>query len=437
MPKVFFATLGCKVNQYETEAMRQMLARQGYASTADESEADLYVVNTCTVTARSDQQARQLIRHLKRLNPQAKLVAVGCGVENPKSGLRELEGVDLALDNTRKMRIADYINGFITGCHPEVSTGFKRPYQDVKLESFGERTRAFVKVEDGCSSFCSYCIIPYVRGFTRSRPLRSIVDEVRGLVEAGYKEVVLTGVQIGDYGDDLKGGTELADVLEAILGEVEGDYRLRLSSIDPADVTERLIGLVARSPKACKHWHLPLQSGDDTLLRKMNRDYTSSDYARLVDRIREAMPGAGINTDLIVGFPGETDESFDRSYEFVRRIGFSRMHIFRFSAREGTPASRRKERVEPEAAKERSDRVAKLARSMMLDFNRAFLGRMLDVLVEEEVDKRTNLPVGFSDNYIRVVIRSAGGMGPGDMEGRIARVRADEAHDDHLVGVFT
>ena len=453
MPKAFFATLGCKVNQYETEAMRQMLAQDGYSSTSEEVEADLFIVNTCTVTARSDQQARQMIRRFKRINPKAKLVAVGCGVENPKSGLRELEDVDLALDNVEKMRIAEHVKLSLTGCNPEVSVGFKRPYQDVRLNGFGERNRAFVKIEDGCSSFCSYCIIPYVRGFTRSRPIASIVDEVQGLVIAGYREVVLTGVQIGDYGDDLKDGTGLADVFEAILAKVEGEYRLRLSSIDPADVSDVLIDLVASSPRVCKHWHLPLQSGDDFILRRMNRDYDSSSYEDLVGRIRERMPEAGINTDLIVGFPGETEESFARTYDFVRRMKFSRMHIFRFSAREGTVAARQmaasrngrgagwKEKVDPEAVKERSEKVAELSRSMMLDFHRSFLGRTLDVLTEEILDKNTNLSGGFSDNYIRVSIRptdidlAAGGVvfqTPGD----IVQVEVEEVGSDRVVGVL-
>lgn len=418
MIRVAFFTFGCKVNRYETQAMREIVERAGF-EVVDGEEADVFVINTCTVTGVSDRKARKLIRRLARERPDALIVVTGCYAERAAEEIKGMEGVGLVLGNEGKREIASRIAEALGLLPPP-------PEKALWISRFDGQTRALVKVEDGCDSFCAYCIVPYVRGRVRSRPVGEVVGEARRLVGAGYKEIVITGIHLGCYGKDWGGRPSLEDLLRAV-AEVDGIGRIRLSSLEPMDVTPGLLKLMASDDRFAHHLHLPLQSGSDKVLRLMRRPYTREEFERIVDMARSAMPDIGITTDIIVGFPGEGEEEFRESYEFVERMAFSRLHVFRFSPRKGTLAERMPGRVPEGIVKRRSEAMIELGRRLMREFAESLVGTVQRVLLErKERDGRLS---GFTGNYVRVFVRA-----PERLIGKMVDVMIEGVEGENAVG---
>lgn len=399
MLSVDFITQGCKVNQYETQAMCELLSNHGYHVVDESEEADIYVINTCTVTHTADRKARQIIRRTIRENPDAFVVVTGCYVNRDSKIIKAIKGVDLTLPNSEKPRIIEYLeNTELQTAESEIDIRF-----DFEIESFSEQTRAFIKVQDGCNSFCSYCIIPYVRGRLTSRPIENTVDEAKRLSANGYKEIVLTGIHLMAYGEELSDDINIADVIEAI-ESVDGIERIRLSSMEPMNITDEILHRFATFEKLAPHFHISLQSGSNEILRRMNRDYTTEQYAKLVNKIRELFPDVGITSDVMVGFPGETDEHFNETCNFIEAMKFSQLHVFRYSPRPSTPAAKFKDRVPSKIANKRSQIVRDLGKNLYIDFRRKMLGKEMQVLVEDSREGKQNWLAGFTGNYIRTLI---------------------------------
>ncbi|MCK4697775.1 MAG: tRNA (N(6)-L-threonylcarbamoyladenosine(37)-C(2))-methylthiotransferase MtaB [Dehalococcoidia bacterium] len=383
---VALETLGCKLNQAESESLARQLAERGCRVVPPSDGAAIYILNTCTVTHIADRKSRHLLRLAQRRNPGAFIIAIGCYAERAPRELAQVTGVDMVLGNEEKARLLDVLEeqGLIS------TSSALLPQM--------HRTRSLVKVQEGCNQFCSYCIVPLVRGRERSLPLDEAVAEVRARVERGYREVVLTGTEIGSY----RNSPEL--LIQRILIKT-GVERLRLSSLQPREITAGLLSLWQDSSKRlCRHLHLPLQSGSDAVLRRMGRRYSTEDYAQAMARIREAIPDVAITTDVMVGFPGETDEDFAESYRFCQQMAFANIHVFPYSERPCTPATLMPEKIDEPVKKERSKRMLKLARESARRFEEQFLGRTMMVLWEREV--YDGVWVGLTDNYIRVVAQS-------------------------------
>lgn len=399
MLSVTFITQGCKVNQYETQAMRELLLNHGYRVVDENENADVYVINTCTVTHTSDRKARQIIRRAIRQNSDAFIVVTGCYANGDSDAISQIDGVDLILPNRDKARILEYLKD------PDSHlTEFKKDTRfDLEIENFAGQTRAFIKVQDGCNSFCSYCIIPYVRGRSVSRPIESIVNEARKLSANGYSEIVLTGIHLMMYGDELSDNTSIADVIEAI-EPIDRIKRIRLSSIEPMNITDEIIDRLVTFEKLAPHFHISLQSGSDEILRRMRREYTTEQYAKLVDKIRMLFPNVGITSDIMVGFPGEKDKHFDETCKFIEAMKFGQLHVFRYSPRTGTAAANFSEQVSPKIAKERSQIVRELGKKLYKDFRRKMLGKKMKVLVEDSREGKRNWLAGFTGNYIRTIL---------------------------------
>jgi threonylcarbamoyladenosine tRNA methylthiotransferase MtaB len=391
MPKVALDTVGCKLNQAETQLFARQFARAGYRLVSADDGADVYILNTCTVTHVADSKCRKLLNQARRRNPDGVVVAVGCYVERARQELARLDGVDLFLDNSQKMNLLALLE----------QSGYLSRSKAARAGSTahaGFRTRALVKVQDGCNSFCSYCIVPLVRGREESLPLDRVVAEVKERVAEGDKEVVLTGTKIGSYKYE---GAGLKEMLQRILEKTDVP-RLRLSSLQPAEITPELIGLW-EDKRLCRHFHLSLQSGSDAVLERMKRRYSVSDYKRAVELIREAVPEAAITTDVIVGFPGETEAEFQESYNLAEQMEFARIHVFTYSPRPGTQAAAMPDQVGDKTKRERSRQMLALAGTCLRNFRRKFLGKTLMVLWE----KQTNgVWSGLTDNYIRVYTKS-------------------------------
>jgi len=392
--RVALDSLGCKLNQAETDLLTKQFTEAGYRLVSPADEADVYILNTCTVTHIADRKSRHWFRLAHRRNPDARLVATGCYAQRAPRGLAQIEGIDLVLDNEQKPHLLQLL---------EESGYLSRPaYARRDLTSgaqTGFRTRALVKVQDGCDNLCSYCIVPLVRGREQSLPVNQIIAEVRQRMANGNKEVVLTGVKIGSYNYN---GVNLKGLLEHILAETDVT-RLRLSSLQPQEISPELIALW-HDNRLCRHFHLSLQSGSDSVLRRMKRRYSVSDYRQSVSLIRARLPAAAITTDIIVGFPGETSAEFEQSYRLCQKIGFARIHVFPYSPRQGTPASRMLNQVEDWVKKERSQRMLALAKESAQNFSRQFLGKTISVLWEQQTDDGTWS--GHSDNYIKVYTKS-------------------------------
>ena len=389
--RVALDTVGCKLNQAETQLLARQFARVGYRLVTPDDGADVYVLNTCTVTHVADGKCRRLLKSARRRNPDALVVAIGCYVERARQELAQIKGVDLVLDNDQKMDLLSRL---------EESGRLVRP--EAGSTQADLRTRAFVRVQDGCNNFCSYCIVPLVRGREKSLPIDRVLAEVKDRVADGYKEVVLTGTEIGSY---RHGGAGLKELLQRILAET-GVTRLRLSSLQPQEITPELIRLW-QDQRLCRHFHLSLQSGSDAVLERMKRRYTAADYQRAVDLIREAVPGVAITTDVIVGFPGETEAEFKQSHNFCKQMQFARIHVFSYSSRPSTRAASMPNQVDDKAKRERSRRMLALGRACLRNFRRKFLGETLMVLWEKE---SCGVWSGLTDNYIRVYTKSDEGL---------------------------
>lgn len=399
--KVAFMTLGCKVNQFETETMEGLFKQKGYAVVPFEEAADAYVVNTCSVTSLGDRKSRQMIRRAHRMNPEAVIAVCGCYAQVSPEEIKAIEGVRVVLGTKDRSRIVEYVEQAFEemGQLVQIENVMERgAFEDIPIYDSPTRTRAFLKIEDGCENFCSYCIIPYARGPVKSRVPEHVRREAEKLVAMGFQEIVLTGIHLGAYGRDLTGDLTLADACRAVLS-VPGLRRLRLGSLESIELTPELFFLLREEERFCAHLHLPLQAGSDRVLHDMNRHYTTEDYARLIETVELEVPGIAVSTDIIVGFPGETGEDFSDALSFVEKMNFSRMHVFPYSKREGTPAARRKDQVPEPVKKERVHRMQELAARKTREYEATFVGRTMDVLFETEKDGVTD---GLTENYIRV-----------------------------------
>ena len=395
-------TLGCKVNQFETETMEGLFRARGYEVVPFEERADVYVINTCSVTHLSDRKSRQLIRRAARTNPVACIAVTGCYAQVAPEEIRALEGVRVVIGTKERVRIVDYVEEALradTGAIGTITDIMQaRVFEDIPLHALPHRTRAFLKIEDGCQNFCTFCIIPYARGPVKSRELSAVAREMKLLTGAGFREVVLTGIHLGAYGIDLAGHPTLADACRTVLAE-EGLCRLRLGSLESVELSADLLALMRTEPRFAAHLHLPLQAGSDAVLRAMNRHYDTAAFARLLEEVRAAVPGVAISTDIIVGFPGETEADFAAGLDFVRQMGFARMHVFPYSPRKGTPAAQRTDQVPPMVRKERAARMQALAEELAEAYHRSMLGSVAEVLFETSEDGVTD---GLTETYIRV-----------------------------------
>ena len=395
-------TLGCKVNQFETETMEGLFRARGYDVVPFEERADVYVVNTCSVTHLSDRKSRQLIRRAARTNPSACIAVTGCYAQVAPEEIRALDGVRVVIGTKERARIVDYVEASLradTGVAGTITDIMQaRVFEDIPLHAMPHRTRAFLKIEDGCQNFCTFCIIPYARGPVKSRELSAVAREMHLLTAAGFHEVVLTGIHLGAYGIDLAARPTLADACRTALAEA-GLRRLRLGSLESVELSHDLLALMRTEPRFAAHLHLPLQAGSDAVLRAMNRHYDTAAFAQLLVDVRRAVPGVAISTDIIVGFPGETEEDFAAGLDFVRQMGFARMHVFPYSARRGTPAARRTDQVPPMVRKERAARMQVLAEELAEAYHRSVLGSAAEVLFETCEEGVTD---GLTETYIRV-----------------------------------
>ncbi|TAN59429.1 tRNA (N(6)-L-threonylcarbamoyladenosine(37)-C(2))-methylthiotransferase MtaB [bacterium] len=395
MAKTFSVkTLGCKVNQYESQALREKLLEFGLKESKGEP-ADICVVNTCSVTQKADKESLEAVRQISRDSAgRSRIFVTGCSAQNNRRALESQEGIACVLENRRKEDLPSIISGAVA----DVSSG-----PSLSITRFHQRTRAFLKIQDGCDNGCSYCIIPKLRGPSCSRPLRIITDEAKRLAGHGYREIVLCGICLGDYGRDLGIRDGLVKVIEE-LEEIDGLSRIRLSSIEASDITQALIDKMARSRKLCRHLHIPFQSGDDKVLALMNRKVLSAGYLQLADRLRRHLPDIGITTDIMAGFPGEDQASFNNTLRFLKEIKPSRMHIFPFSPRRGTSAFGLLDKVKPQIIRQRVAKLKALSKELSLDFCQAQIGRDLNVLIESAPCRKSGFLKGYSGNYLRVYI---------------------------------
>jgi MiaB-like tRNA modifying enzyme len=406
--KVAFTTLGCRVNQYETEAMTEKFIKEGYELVPFDEYADVYVINTCTVTNMSDKKSRQMISRARRLNEGAIIAAVGCYSQIAPEEVAQIEGVDVVLGTKNKGDIVYWVNRAKSEREQviQVEDVLRNDvFEDLRIDKYQDRTRAFLKIQDGCNRFCSYCLIPFARGAVCSKEPEKIINEVKELAAHGFKEIILSGIHIASYGADLSGDWNLVRILEEI-DNVESIERVRIGSIDPQFFTEGVIEKIISLKKLCPHFHLSLQSGCDETLKRMNRRYTTSQYKKIVEDLRENIKGVSITTDIIAGFPGETEEEFNITYEFLKEIKLSKMHVFKYSPRKGTKAAEMKNQVDGKVKDERSSRLIELDKKLEKEFMSKFIGKSMNVLYEQKHNGLEGVYEGYTANYIKVVANS-------------------------------
>jgi len=402
-PTVAFYTLGCKLNQYETEAIRESFIKRGYRPVDFTESSDVYVINTCTVTTRSAARSRKLIRRARRRSPGSRVVVVGCYSEVQPGEVSRIEGVDLILGNTAKSRVVDYLeNHQGPVCQITDDADKDSTFEEFDLESFGEHSRAFVKIQEGCDVFCSYCIIPYARNPVKSRTEDSVVQQVLKLESSGYREVVIAGTHLGLYGKDRAGGGSLVELLKRICRETAIE-RIRLSSLEPMDMSEELLRFIQSEPRICHHLHLPIQSGDDEILTLMRRPYSVAEVRDIFTRLADALPDISLGTDVITGFPGETNEHYANTYRLLESLPLAYIHVFPFSPRPGTPAADFSGGVHPEEKKRRVKELYNLRLAKLDAFRSRFFGQALPTLIECSRDKDSGNLVGITGNYLRIL----------------------------------
>jgi threonylcarbamoyladenosine tRNA methylthiotransferase MtaB len=402
MPTVAFITLGCKVNQTETESMAGLFRQRGYELVDAGEKADVYVINTCSVTHLGERKSRQMVRRAGRLNSDAVVAVTGCFAQLSPAETASIEGVDVVVGTQNRLHIVDYVEQVREQKQPILAVSdimSMREFEEIPLQDSPGRTRAFMKIQDGCDNYCSYCIIPYARGHLRSRSLGGISEETRFLADAGYREIVLTGINLGTYGRET-GRHTLVDAVRTVLAEPRID-RVRLSSTESLEISVDLIELMQQEPRLCPHLHLPLQAGDDAILSAMRRPYTTSDYADLLQRLRTRVPDLAVTTDIIVGFPGESADSFARTVEFVSAMQFAKIHVFPYSKRSGTPAASFAGQVGDVEKKRRVAELMRVSEQGSLNFRQRMLGKTLPVLLERVVD---GIAEGLTPNYQRVFV---------------------------------
>ena len=429
MRKAALHNLGCKVNAYETEAMQQLLEEAGYEIVPFQEKADVYVINTCSVTNIADRKSRQMLHRAKKMNPAAVVVAAGCYVQAAGEELKKDAAIDVIIGNNRKKDLVPLLDEYFAGKHVEedslIDIGKTREYEALHINKIADHTRAFIKIQDGCNQFCSYCIIPYTRGRVRSRKPEEIMEEIKGLVDKGYREVVLTGIHLSSYGLDLDGIT-LLDLMVKI-DKIQGLERLRLGSLEPRIVTEEFTRTLAGLRTICPHFHLSLQSGCDATLKRMNRRYTTEEYEKGCQILRKYFDRPAITTDVIVGFPQETEEEFAQTIEFLKRIHFYEMHVFKYSRRAGTRAADMLGQLTENQKGQRSDVLLKLDQEMSLEYRKSFLGEEKEVLMEEKiVIDGTEYLVGHTREYVKAAIPWEEGKKGAMITGTMASMLNDE-----------
>lgn len=427
--KVAFCSLGCKVNQYETNAMAQKFIEHGYEVVEFDEYADVYIVNTCTVTNVADRKSRQMLRRAKEINKDATLVACGCYAQVARDELKKIPEIDLIIGNNEKNDIIQIVENHISqkGAEDLVSdVMYKLDYVELGTTTYTEKTRAVIKVQDGCDRFCSYCLIPYARGHIRSRKIENVIEEIKKVVEEGINEVVITGIHIASYGRDFKGeNIGLIDLLEEI-NKIQGLHRIRLGSIEPTIITDEFVERLSKLDKICDHFHLSLQSGCTETLKRMNRRYTTEEFRDVTKRLRAKFPNAALTTDIIVGFPGETDDEFNTTYEFLKDIAFYKMHIFKYSQRKGTKAAVMPNQVDGKIKEERSKKLIELSNENEYNYNKKYIGKQVEVLFEEREGEYLK---GHTTNYIVVKHKTD----KDDLINKIAKVTVSEAKQDCLM----
>lgn len=418
MKSVALHNLGCKVNSYELDAIQQMLQDKGYKIVPFDETADIYIINTCTVTNIADRKSRQMLHRAKKQNPDAVVVAVGCYVQTGRETVEKDEAIDLAIGNNKKKDLVPILEEYLRereenrrsidktlGNTTIPDLGRPVEYEEMQLKRTADHTRAYIKIQDGCNQFCSYCIIPFARGRVRSRRLSDVISEAAALVEAGYQEVVLTGIHISSYGIDLEGADLLSLIRE--LHGIEGLKRIRLGSLEPRIITREFAEGLKALPKVCPHFHLSLQSGCDDTLKRMNRHYLASEYYEKVELLRQIYDMPAITTDVIVGFPGETEEEFEITRAFLEKVDFYEMHVFKYSRRQGTNAAKMKDQVKDEIKTERSNILLSLEREQSRRFRQHFIGRTVEVLMEElaVIDGKSYM-TGHTKEYVKVALET-------------------------------
>lgn len=428
--RVAFHTLGCKVNQYDTQAMQEKFVQKGYEVTNFNEVADVYVINTCTVTSLGDRKSRQMIRRANRLNPNAVIAVVGCYAQTAAQEIMDIPGVNLVLGTGDRNRIVEYaerVQSTGTPINGVFDIMEVREFEEMPITSFEEKTRASLKIQEGCDRYCSYCIIPHARGPVRSRRPEDVIKQVHSLVNAGFQEFVLTGIHVASYGKDLD-GVELLSLVKDIHA-IEGVKRIRFGSLEPTLLTQDFVQALKDMSKVCRHYHLSLQSGSDSTLKRMNRKYSTAQYREIVDRLRRCIPDVAITTDIMVGFPGETQQEFEETMDFVKAIGFSRIHVFKYSPREGTPAANFRDQITENIKEARSHELINLGKEMEASYLKSFIGKKELVLFEEESRDRKGWYEGYTDHYIRVAVQGHEGL-----IGTIVPVRLEEMNHGKMIG---
>ena len=427
MKKVAFITLGCKVNQYETNSMIQQFLQKGYEIVETTEKADIYIVNTCTVTNISDRKSRQMLRRVKEINPEAMVVACGCYVQVAKEAVQNIVDVDLAVGNNEKKEIIEIIEHYQKEKTKKTKISDlwqQEEYIEMGETTYTDKTRSVVKIQDGCDRFCSYCIIPYARGRVRSRKPDHVIKEIKKMAQKGIQEVVITGIHIASYGKDFQHHYRLIDLLEQI-NSIEGIKRIRLGSIEPLLITEEFIERLSKLEKICHQFHLSLQSGCDDTLKRMNRQYSIKDIKIIVERLRQYDPEVILTTDIIVGFPQESQEEFERTYTFLQNIKFYKMHVFKYSPRKGTKAEQMEGQVDGKIKEERSKQLLELSNKNEKEYNQRYIDQEVEVLWEE---KKHGYYQGHTKNYILAFIKSEE-----DLVNKITKAKCIGAERDHIL----
>ncbi len=425
--RVAVHVLGCKVNQYEVEAIKEIFKNRGYQIVDFDDQADVYIVHTCTVTHLSDRKSRQFIRKAIKKNPDAIVAATGCYAQVSPEEIEKIQGVDVVLGTKDRYKIVDMVEKAHKDKQIKLVTDSKanREFEELPVVK-PSRARAFLKIQEGCDRFCTYCIVPYARGPVKSRAFKNTIDEVKNLINEGYQEIVLTGVHTGTYGKDLLHNENLFTLVEEIV-KINGLKRLRISSLDPDDISEELLKLMTENDLICPHYHIPLQSGDDHILKKMGRRYNLNDYRELTNKIRDKRPDAAITTDVIVGFPGEDENNFENTMNFIKEISFADLHVFKYSPRKGTPAAEYPGQVASHIKTQRSNLLIALANELWQEYAQLFLGKIKEVLVET---KSQGYWEGHTDNYLKVKFIDEGKE---DLTGSIIPVYLEKIGEEKFI----
>ena len=424
--KIAFITLGCKVNLYDTEAMAELFTEKGYEVVDFEEYADVYLINTCTVTNLGDKKSRQMIRRAKRINPNSVVVSTGCYAQVASEEVAKIEGINIVIGTKNRSEIVETVENYVAenGVVNNVSDIMgEKEFEPLQISRLTNRTRAYIKIQEGCNRYCTYCIIPYARGPIRSRKPEEVVEEVKKLAENGFKEVVLTGIHVASYGLDL-GNITLADIIEKV-HSVDGIERIRFSSMEPLAIDNEFVARMSKLPKVCDHYHLSLQSGCNRTLKRMNRKYNAEQYAEACERLRNAFPNVAITTDIIVGFPDETEEDFKESLAFAERMKLDKIHTFPYSPKKGTPAAKMKNQISGDVKSQRSKEMIALSDKMNIDFLNNNIGKTVPVLFE---DMENGFWQGHTTNYIKVLAKS-----DENLNNKIVDVKLDKIHGVEIV----